>query len=64
MIFNAMKGYGCWYLCQRGHPYFVSDCGLPMETTICPACGTSIGGQSHQSVRGVTTVKDFFTAKA
>ena len=42
-----------WYECPNGHSYSVGQCGRPMERGKCPTCGAEIGGQNHQSVKGV-----------
>ena len=42
-----------WYVCPRGHPYSIGECGRPMQIGNCPDCGANIGGQHHQNVSGV-----------
>ena len=56
---REFTGTGHWYTCQNGHPFTVGECGMPMETSVCPQCGAPIGGQNHQSTTGVTHARDF-----
>ncbi|RAL63386.1 hypothetical protein DID88_003810 [Monilinia fructigena] len=44
---------GHWYECERGHPFAIGECGMPMEEASCPECGARIGGQSHNLIEGV-----------
>ena len=37
--------------------YTVGNCTYPMELAKCPACGATIGGQSHVTVKGTTRVE-------
>jgi len=55
---NELRGTGHWYYCVYGHPFTVGECGMPMQTSVCPQCGSPVGGQSHQSVEGVTRAAD------
>ncbi|KAL8662329.1 MAG: hypothetical protein Q9202_004787 [Teloschistes flavicans] len=55
---SDFRGTGHWYYCERGHPFTVGECGMPMQTSRCPQCGAAVGGQSHQSVAGVTRAED------
>ncbi|KAF4106371.1 E3 ubiquitin-protein ligase rnf213-beta-like isoform X3 [Onychostoma macrolepis] len=40
------------YLCSKGHPCFVGECGKPMALSRCDTCGVRIGGQNHKPVEG------------
>ncbi|XP_050980097.1 LOW QUALITY PROTEIN: E3 ubiquitin-protein ligase rnf213-beta-like [Labeo rohita] len=40
------------YLCSKGHPCFVGECGKPMALSICDTCGVPIGGENHKPVEG------------
>ena len=51
-------GTGHWYYCVNGHPFTVGECGMPMETSRCPQCGETVGGQHHQAVAGVQHARD------
>ncbi|TGO66372.1 hypothetical protein BOTNAR_0062g00050 [Botryotinia narcissicola] len=44
---------GHWYECNKGHPFAIGVCGMPMEEARCPECGSRIGGQRHDLVEGV-----------
>lgn len=66
---NAVGGYNYggsasdhWYECPNGHPFFISECGQAMETSICIECREPVGGRGHtllNSNRGVTgTMRD------
>ena len=39
---------GAWYECPKGHPYYISECGQPMQDYQCPDCGSRIGGGQHR----------------
>ncbi|KFY98406.1 hypothetical protein V500_01697 [Pseudogymnoascus sp. VKM F-4518 (FW-2643)] len=52
------RGTGHWYYCENGHPFTVGECGMPMETSQCPQCGSPVGGRNHQAVGGVTLATD------
>lgn len=51
-------GTGHWYYCENGHPFTVGECGMPMQTSVCPQCGSQIGGRNHTAVAGVTAATD------
>ncbi|KAL8794128.1 MAG: hypothetical protein Q9195_003313 [Heterodermia aff. obscurata] len=55
---SEFSGTGHWYYCENNHPFTVGECGMPMETSVCPQCGAPVGGQSHQSVEGVVRATD------
>lgn len=61
-IMAAMKrehiGTGHWYTCENGHPFTVGECGGPMQETMCPECGSPVGGRSHVAARGVRRAED------
>lgn len=48
---------GHWYTCANGHPFTIGECGGPMETSRCPQCGGTIGGQGHLAAEGVTRAR-------
>lgn len=50
---SEFRGTGHWYTCERGHPFAVGECGLPMQQARCPECGSPVGGQNHIAVAGV-----------
>lgn len=56
---REFTGTGHGYTCLNGHPFTVGECGMPMQTSVCPQCGAPIGGQSHQPAAGVTHARDF-----
>ncbi|CAF0978486.1 unnamed protein product [Adineta steineri] len=39
---------GHWYVCPKGHPYVITECGGASQVSKCPECGEEIGGQNHQ----------------
>ncbi|XP_077298367.1 NFX1-type zinc finger-containing protein 1-like [Arctopsyche grandis] len=48
MIVKAMglkKGH--WFKCPNGHPYCITECGGAMQKSLCPECGSGIGGTNH-----------------
>jgi len=36
-----------WYECPLGHPYFIGECGRPMQQSRCADCGELVGGSIH-----------------
>ena len=51
---NVLDGYDYggswsdhWYECPNGHPYFIGNCGQAMQQSVCPECGTAVGGSRH-----------------
>ncbi|CAH3199331.1 unnamed protein product, partial [Porites evermanni] len=53
----GMRESGKWYQCPNGHPYYVGDCGRPMEVKACPECKMKIGGKEHKPFQGNTTAQ-------
>lgn len=53
-----MRGSGHWYYCERGHPFTIGECGMPMEEASCPQCEARIGGQHHRLEQGVQRADD------
>ncbi|KAG0698145.1 hypothetical protein DFH29DRAFT_943008 [Suillus ampliporus] len=39
---------GHFYNCANGHTFVIGECGGAMEQSICPECGSPVGGQSHR----------------
>ncbi|KAI9781350.1 MAG: hypothetical protein M1816_002396 [Peltula sp. TS41687] len=56
---REFTGTGHWYTCANGHPFTVGECGMPMQTSVCPQCNAPVGGQDHQPAAGVTHARDF-----
>ncbi|KFY14963.1 hypothetical protein V491_05836 [Pseudogymnoascus sp. VKM F-3775] len=52
------RGTGHWYYCENRHPFTIGECGMPMETSQCPQCGSPVGGRSHQAIDGVRRATD------
>eukprot|EP00062_Callorhinchus_milii_P005522 gi/632945075/ref/XP_007887854.1/ PREDICTED: NFX1-type zinc finger-containing protein 1-like [Callorhinchus milii] len=49
MVVHATKlTQGHWYKCRNGHIYAIGNCGMAMETGVCPECHTTIGGTNCQ----------------
>ncbi|KAL3665452.1 hypothetical protein V7S43_009487 [Phytophthora oleae] len=46
------NGSGHWYRCVNGHSYSIGECGMAMERSRCPECGSVVGGQNHSFVAG------------
>ncbi|KAG9247660.1 hypothetical protein BJ878DRAFT_580600 [Calycina marina] len=44
---HDFRGTGHWYYC-----------GMPMETSQCPQCGSPVGGHDHQAIGGVRPATD------
>lgn len=56
---QEFRGTGHWYRCVNGHPFTIGECGMPMETSLCPQCGAQVGGHHHSIVAGVTRDEEF-----
>jgi len=41
-----------WKECPNGHIYSIADCGGAMETSKCPSCKSTIGGNNHTLATG------------
>lgn len=52
------RGTGHWYYCENGHPFTIGECGMPMETSQCPQCGSPVGGHNHRAISGVRAATD------
>lgn len=55
---REFSGTGHWYYCENGHPFTIGECGMPMQTSQCPQCGSPVGGAHHQAVDGVRAATD------
>ncbi|KAI4140187.1 MAG: hypothetical protein L6R39_005901 [Caloplaca ligustica] len=55
---HDFRGTGHWYYCENGHPFTIGECGMPMETSRCPQCGSPVGGQNHRAAAGITPATD------
>ena len=54
-IVNAVGlSKGHWFKCPKGHFYCIGECGGATETSRCPECGSTIGGQNHSLATGNT----------
>jgi len=57
-------GPGHWFVCPRGHPYVIADCGGAMEESACPECGARIGGAQHALTQGNAFASSTFNGSA
>ncbi|KAL9119512.1 MAG: hypothetical protein Q9187_003935 [Circinaria calcarea] len=55
---HDFRGTGHWYYCENGHPFTIGECGMPMETSQCPQCGSPVGGHDHRAIGGVRPAAD------
>jgi hypothetical protein len=55
---SDFRGTGHWHRCVNGYHFTVGECGMPMETSRCPQCGETVGGEEHQAAEGVTHARD------
>lgn len=55
---HDFRGTGHWYYCENGHPFTIGECGMPMQTSQCPQCGSPVGGNNHRAVDGVRLASD------
>lgn len=55
---HDFRGTGHWYYCENGHPFTIGECGMPMETSQCPQCGSPVGGHDHRAIGGVRPATD------
>ncbi|XP_022166969.1 NFX1-type zinc finger-containing protein 1-like [Myzus persicae] len=60
---GGIKAQGHWCKCPNGHIYCVTECGGPMQQSICPECKVEIGGQSHRHVSGITVASEMDGAR-
>ncbi|XP_027846821.2 NFX1-type zinc finger-containing protein 1-like [Aphis gossypii] len=60
---GGIKAQGHWCKCPNGHIYCITECGGPMQQSICPDCKVPIGGQSHRHVSGVTVASEMDGAR-
>jgi hypothetical protein len=49
---------GHWYKCPNGHLYTIGECGRAMQISLCPECGSTIGGTSHNLLADNTSAYD------
>jgi hypothetical protein len=57
-IAHGFNGTGHWYYYENGHPFTIGECGIPIETSQCPQCGSLVGGRDHRAVSGVRAATD------
>ncbi|KAG4427275.1 hypothetical protein IFR05_017241 [Cadophora sp. M221] len=55
---HDFRGTGHWYYCENGHPFTIGECGMPMEASQCPQCGSPVGGHDHRAIGGVRPATD------
>jgi len=60
---GGIKAQGHWCKCSNGHIYCVTECGGPMQKSICPECKVEIGGESHRHVLGITVASEMDGAR-
>lgn len=60
---GGIKAQGHWCKCPNGHIYCITECGGPMQQSICPDCKVPIGGQSHRHVSGITVASEMDGAR-
>lgn len=60
---GGIKAQGHWCKCPNGHIYCITECGGPMQESICPNCKVPIGGQSHRHVSGITVASEMDGAR-
>ncbi|KAK2555497.1 E3 ubiquitin-protein ligase rnf213-alpha [Acropora cervicornis] len=53
----GMRETGSWYQCPKGHPYYIGDCGRPVEVKVCPECKVKIGGTGYNLSTGNTVAQ-------
>lgn len=52
VVTKDVGGRGHWFQCPNGHYYVVGECGGPMQTSQCPDCRATVGGESHRPAEG------------
>ncbi|MCJ8738386.1 hypothetical protein PDJAM_G00035330 [Pangasius djambal] len=58
MLATAKKVLGyTWYTCPNGHPCVVDKCGKPTRLGRCLECDATVGGISHQPVKGFNKMR-------
>ncbi|CAF0774800.1 unnamed protein product [Didymodactylos carnosus] len=43
---NLQRGH--WFICPKGHPYIITECGGASQRSRCPECNSEIGGENHR----------------
>ncbi|VVC38589.1 Zinc finger, RING-type [Cinara cedri] len=61
---GGIRAQGHWCKCQNGHIYCITECGGPMEESVCPECKVKIGGRNHRYVSGVTVASEMDGARS
>lgn len=60
---SSSRAQGHWGKCCNGHIYCVTECGGPMQVSVCPECKVTIGGQNHVHVPGVSVATEMDGAR-
>ena len=58
---KEFSGSGHAYRCPAGHIYFIGECGMAMQQSLCPECGETIGGSNHALNGTNSHAQDFET---
>lgn len=61
---NNTRAQGHWCKCPNGHIYCITECGGPMQESICPECKEKIGGINHRHVAGATVASEMDGARS
>ena len=63
-IVSAMNlKLGQWYKCSQGHIYVITECGGAMQKSMCPDCGSVIGGENHTLVEDNQVASEMDSAR-
>jgi len=57
-FYGGSKAQGHWLKCSNGHIYCVTECGGPMQKSVCPECKVEIGGTNHLYVSGTVVATE------
>ncbi|KAJ8583241.1 hypothetical protein M405DRAFT_937339 [Rhizopogon salebrosus TDB-379] len=50
---------GHFYNCGNGHAFVITECGRARQRSVCPECGSPIGGESYALESGNTRASDY-----
>lgn len=53
---NKSQDHWCKY--SNGHIYCVTECGGPMQKSVCPECKEEIGGTNYANIDGTSVVSE------
>lgn len=62
-FYGGSRSQGHWLKCKNGHIYCITECGGPMQKSVCPECKVEIGGTNHAYVSGASVASEMDGAR-